>query len=77
MSAKHNYDTVWREGLGEKMGWYGVEKKFVRVCQSLYEGVEAGIVLDGEQSRWFKVLVQGCPLPPLLHSLYMIPGLLV
>lgn len=34
----------------KKMRQYGVPQKFVRVCQSLYEGVEASIVLDGEQS---------------------------
>ena len=33
------------------MGRYGVEQKFVRVCQSLYEGVEAGIILDGEHLK--------------------------
>ena len=64
------YDTVWQEGLWEKMRRYGVTKKFVRVCQGLYEEVEASVVLDGEQSRWFKVekgLRQGCPLSPLLY----------
>ena len=48
------YDTVWREGLWEKMRMYAVEEKFIRVCQSLYQDVEASIVLDGQQSRWFK-----------------------
>ena len=68
------YDTVWREGLWEKMRQYGVTQKFVRVCQDLYEEVEASVVLDGEQSRWFKVekgLRQGCPLSPLLYSIYV------
>ena len=49
-------------------------EKFIRVCQSLYQDVEASIVLDGQQSRWFKVengLRQGCPLSPLLYSIYV------
>ena len=53
---------------------YGVEEKFIRVCKSLYQDVEASIVLDGKQSRWFKVengLRQGCPLSPLLYSIYV------
>ena len=53
---------------------YGVEENFIRVCQSLYQDVEASIVLDGQQSRWFKMengLRQGCPLSPLLYSIYV------
>lgn len=58
----------------KKMRQYGVPQKFVRVCQSLYEGVEASTVLDGEQSRWFKVekgLRQKCTQSPLLYSIYV------
>ena len=65
---------VWREGLWEKMGQYGVGRKFIRVCQGLYQEVEASVVLDGEQSRWFQVekgLRQGGPLSPLLYSMYV------
>ena len=68
------YDTVWREGLWKKMRMYGVEEKFIRVCRCLYQDVEASIVLDGQQSRWFAVengLRQGCPLSPLLYSIYV------
>ena len=68
------YNTVWREGLWKKMRMYGVEEKFIRVCRCLYQDVEASIVLDGQQSRWFAVengLRQGCPLSPLLYSIYV------
>ena len=43
------YDTVWREGLLEQMRMYGVEKQFIRVCQCLYQDVEASIALEGQQ----------------------------
>ena len=68
------YDTVWREGLWRKMQQYGVEEKFVRVCKGLYKGTEASVVLEGRQSRWFPVktgLRQGCPLSPLLYTIYI------
>ena len=59
------YDTVWREGLWEKMRCYGVTQKFVRVRQGLYEEVEASVVQDGEQSRWCgKVLGRDVPCHP-------------
>ena len=68
------YDTVWQEGLWRKMQQYGVEEKFVHICRGLYKGIEASVVLEGKQSRWFPVetgLHQGCPLSPLLYSIYV------
>ena len=32
-----------------------VEEKFVRVCEVLYNGVEARIVSEGGQLRWFEI----------------------
>ncbi len=43
--------------------------KFVEMCSGLYENVQASVLLEGQQSRWFGVdegLRQGCPLSPLL-----------
>ena len=37
------YDIVWREGLWCKMRHYGVEEKFVAVCEGLNRGVETRI----------------------------------
>ena len=74
LDVSEAYDTVWREGLWRKMQQYGVEEKFVRICRGLYKGIEASVVLEGEQSRWFPVetgLRQGCPLSPLLYSIYI------
>ena len=74
MDVSKAYDTVWREGLWKKMREYGVEESFVRLCKGLYEGVQASVQVDGQQSRWFRVeegLRQGCPLSPLLYSIYI------
>ena len=32
-----------------------MEEQFIRVCQSLYQEVEASIVLDGQQQKLSKV----------------------
>ena len=52
----------------------GVEEKFVRVCKGLNNGVEARIVTEGGQLRWFWIergLRQGCPSLPTLFNLYV------
>ena len=68
------YDTEWRERLWMKMRGYGVQEEIVNVCKSSYEGIEASVLLGGEYSRWFEVeagLRQGCPLSPVLYSVYV------
>ena len=32
------YDSVWWEGLWHKMRQYGVEERFVRVCEGIFSG---------------------------------------
>ena len=42
---------------------------------NMYAGVEVRVLLGGECSRWFEVtagLRQGCPLSPVLCSVYVI-----
>ena len=36
------YDSVWREGLWHKMRQYGVEEKFVCVCEDYTVGWKRG-----------------------------------
>ncbi len=51
-----------------------MENRFVEMCSGLYENVQASVLLEGQQSRWFDVdegLRQGCPLSPLLYSIYV------
>ena len=46
---------MWRVRLWHKMRQYGVEEKFVRVCEELHSGVETKVLLNGGKSRWFAV----------------------
>ena len=52
------YDIVGREGLWMKMRKCRVQKECVNVCKSLYEGVEARVLLGGECSRRFDVVAE-------------------
>ena len=66
------YNSVWREELWHKLRQYGVEEKFVRVCEGLYMGWTR-VVLNGGGLRWFAVksgLRQRCPLSLLLFNIY-------
>ena len=54
------------------MRHYGVEEKFVKVCEELRSGVEMRVVMNGAKSRWFDIesrLRQSCPLSPLLFNI--------
>ena len=66
MNVSKVHNTAWREKLWRKMWGCGVEESFVNT-----KGVEARVVVDVQQSRWFRVdegLRQGCPLSSLLYS---------
>ncbi len=52
------YDNVWRNGFWYMMRKLGMEKNLCILCEGLFNGVEARIVLDKGQSRWF-VLEKG------------------
>ena len=56
------HGSMWREGLWCKM--YGVEEKFVKVCEGLYSGVETRFGVE-------RGLRQGFPLSQLLFNIYM------
>lgn len=49
-------------------------RRVVSLCEGLYSEVEAGVLVNGQQSRWFEVeegLRQSCPLSSLLYSTYL------
>ena len=57
LDVSKTYDSAWREGLWYKMRHYGVEEKFVKVCEGLYSGAETRVVMNGAKSRRFGVRV--------------------
>lgn len=74
LDLKKAYDSVWREGLWEKLEAYGVKGKFVRMCQGLYSSVSAKVRVGQSMSETFEIgcgLRQGCILSPCLFSLFV------
>ena len=63
------FRIVWREGLLEKMKYYGIEGKILRSCQDLYRDVGARVRMGKVFSERYTIeggLRQGCILSPSL-----------
>ena len=43
LDIKKAFPSVWREGLWGKMKCYGIEGKFLRLCEPLYSDVGARV----------------------------------
>ena len=74
LDLRKAYNSVWREGLWEKMDRYGIGGKFLRVCQALYSSVKARVRVGATLSEEFEIrcsLRQGCVLSPCLFSLFI------
>ena len=57
------FPSVWREGLWEKMKYYGIDGKFLRLCQDLYGDVGARVRVGKVFSERYTIeggLRQGC-----------------
>ena len=68
------YDTVDRKVLWEIMRRIGIEKKIIRIMESLYENTKDIFYigdLNIEEVKSERGLRQGCTLSPLLFSIYM------
>ena len=74
LDFKKAFPSVWREGLWEKMKEYGIDGKFLRVCQNLYCDVGARVRVGKVFSERYTIeegLRQGCILSPSLFSLFL------
>ena len=74
LDLKKAYDSVWREGLWVKLEAYGIQGRFLRICQQLYSSVSARVRVGQSLSESFDIkcgLRQGCILSPCLFSLFI------
>ena len=74
LDLRKAFPSVWREGLWEKMKYYGIDGKFLRLCQDLYRDVGARVRVGKVFSERYTIeggLRQGCILSPSLFSLFL------
>jgi len=74
LDLRRAYDTVWREGLWEKLREIGVHGVFLSAITGLYREVRCCVQINGARSDWFQVeqgLRQGCVLSPLLFLIFI------
>ena len=74
MDLEKAYDRVDRKGVWEVLEIYGIGGRNLEAVKSFYEGCEACVRVENEESEMFKVNVglrQGCVMSPWLFNLYM------
>ena len=68
------FDTVWHEGLFKRMWDCGIRGKALQIVKSLYRDVRMSVMVDGTPGRPARIeqgVRQGCPLSPVLFSIFV------
>ena len=74
LDIKKAYDTVWREGLWDKLLRVGVQNRLIQVIKNLYSEVKSSVILNDRLTEWFDIeigLRQGCALSPLSFLVFI------
>ena len=71
---KSAFDTIWRKALWKMLAHIGINKKIIKILETLYENSKCAVTIDGKLNEWFSVLVgvrQGCLLSPTLFNIFL------
>ena len=74
LDVRKAFDTVWRDGLLEKLWGLGVKGKLWRAFRAMYAKNKSAILVNGVPTRWFDVLQgtrQGATESPLLFKIFI------
>ena len=67
------YDTVWKNGLLEKVSEIGIREKMWRMMKDMTECARCAVMLGGKISKYADIaqgVAQGCALSPNLFKIY-------
>ena len=71
---KKAFDTIWHDGLWERLWTEGVRGKAWRVMRTLYANISAQVRVGDNVSRavpMYQGVRQGCPLSPVLFNFFI------
>ena len=74
IDLKSAFDTIWRKALWKMLAHIGINKKIIKILETLYENSKCAVTIDGKLTEWFSVLVgvrQGCLLSPTLFNIFL------
>ena len=71
---KSAFDTIWRKALWKMLAHIGINKKIIKILETLYENSKCAVTIDRKLTEWSSVLVgvrQGCLLSPTLFNIFL------
>ena len=74
MDLRKAFDTVWHDGLMHKLHEVGVRGKIWRVVRNFYGGTRSMVSINNHEGTPFPIqqgVAQGCPLSPILFSVFV------
>jgi len=74
LDSKKGFDTVWHDGLFDKLFNHGIQDNIWRLLGMMYREMQSAVLINGKTSRWFPVkrgVRQGGVLSARLYVLYI------
>lgn len=71
---KKAFDTVWHDGLWLRLHSVGIRGRPLKILQSLYSNIRQSVLVDGQQTEYIRAsqgVRQGCPISPVLFSIFI------
>ena len=74
IDLKQAFDTIWRDGLWQKLQYFYINGKCYRLIKKMFDNIKSSVMVDGEVSNYFSYNIgfrQGENLSPFLFNIYL------